>query len=233
MSANGGDGSDEVAAHGSTADDSVVDDGVVDGSAADDGAADANAADAARAPTVHALGEADVDAAVAFDGGFLAHQRLRLTLSEGVLGFEIEPLERPYRKDYGDDADAQGLRDCLRRARGNTAADAAAFVVRLDGRVAGRMLMSRTWNGYAGIDDIAVAAGARRRGAASGLLRRALEWAREHGYPGLMLETQDTNVGACRLYLRHGFVLGGFDRFHYANEPDLAHETALFWYRRL
>lgn len=192
-----------------------------------------SAHDEARAPTVHALSEADLDAAVAFDGGFIAHQRLRLSLSEDALTFEVEPLEAPYRKNYGDDADAQGLREYLQRARGNTADDAAAFVVRVDGRVAGRMMLSRTWNGYVSIDDIAIATGARRRGAASALLRQALEWAREHGYPGLMLETQDTNVGACRLYLRHGFVLGGFDRFHYANEPDIAHETALFWYRRL
>lgn len=190
-----------------------------------------------RAPTVHALCEADIDAAVAFDGSYIAFQRLKLELRDGALwcdleSFDTEPLEEPYRKLYGDDADAEGLREYLDSARGNTAPDSAAFVVRVDGRVAGRMMMSRTWNGFARIDDISIDRDVRRRGAGSALMRQALEWAREHGYPGVMLETQDTNVIACRMYLRYGFVLGGCDRFHYANEPDLAHETALFWYHR-
>lgn len=197
-----------------------------------------DARDEARGPAVHALREQDVDAAVAFDGSFIAFQRLSLQLRDGALwcdldSFETEPLEEPYRKNYGDDADAEGLRDYLHRARGNTATDAAAFVVRLDGRVAGRMMMSRTWNGFACIDDIAIDRNARRRGAGTALMQAALDWARAHGYPGIMLETQDTNVIACRMYLRHGFVLGGCDRYHYANEPDIAHETALFWYRML
>lgn len=198
---------------------------------------DASAHEDPRAPTVHALCEDDIDAAVAFDGSYIAFQRLRLELRDGALhcdleSFDTERIEEPYRKNYGDDADAEGLRDYLQRARGNTAPDAAAFVVRVDGRVAGRLMMSRSWNGYAYIDDIAIDRNVRRRGAGSALMRQALAWAREHGYPGIMLETQDTNVVACRMYLRHGFVLGGCDRFHYANEPDLAQETALFWYCR-
>lgn len=202
------------------------------------GDADAGAQDDPRAPTVHALCEQDVDAAVAFDGSFIAFQRLQLQLRDGALwcdleSFDTHQLDEPYRKNYGDDADAEGLRDYLQRARGNTAPDAAAFVVRLDGRVVGRLMMSRTWNGFAYIDDIAIDRLARRRGAGTALMRAALEWARERGYPGIMLETQDTNVNACRMYLRHGFVLGGCDRYHYANEPDIAHETALFWYRML
>lgn len=191
------------------------------------------------APTVDALREEDVDAAVAFDGSYYALSRLKLEMRDGALwcdleSFDTEQIELGYRKLYGDDADADGLRDYLQRARGNTAPDAAAFVARIDGRVVGRLLMSRTWNGYAYIEDIAIDRDVRRRGAGSALMRQALAWAREHGYPGVMLETQDTNVLACRLYLRHGFVLGGCDRFHYANEsePELAQETALFWYHK-
>ncbi|QWP76364.1 GNAT family N-acetyltransferase [Lysobacter sp. K5869] len=194
---------------------------------------------AASAPTVDALREEDVDAAVAFDGSYYALSRLKLEMRDGMLwcdleSFDTEQIEQGYRKLYGDDADADGLRDYLQRARGNTAPDAAAFVARIDGRVVGRLLMSRTWNGFAYIEDIAIDRDVRRRGAGSALMRQALAWAREHGYPGIMLETQDTNVLACRLYLRHGFVLGGCDRFHYANEeePELAQETALFWYHR-
>lgn len=177
---------------------------------------------------IEALTAADLHAATGFDASFIVHQRVRLSMREdGGLAYISEPLRPPYRKHYRDDADAQALREYL-----GDGADFAAYVARKDGQVIGRLLLSRTWNGYAGIDDIAVAASARRSGAGSALLRQALAWARERGLPGVMLETQDTNVGACALYQRNGFVLGGFDRFHYANEPDLAHETALFWYYR-
>jgi len=47
---------------------------------------------------------------------------------------------------------------------------------------------------------------------------------------GVRLETQSTNVPACRLYQRHGFVLGGADRLVYRADPALAHEVALYWY---
>lgn len=185
-------------------------------------------APAAPTLTVEPLQHADLPAAAGFDGSFIVTSRLRLRMTDdGALAFDTEPVPA-YRKLYGDEADADAVRDYLDHPKG----DAAAFVARLDGQVIGRVLLSRTWNSYAAIDDISVSSRARRCGAGSALLRQALDWARGRGLAGAMLETQDSNVAACRLYHRHGFVLGGFDRFLYANEPDVAHETALFWYCR-
>jgi ribosomal protein S18 acetylase RimI-like enzyme len=46
-----------------------------------------------------------------------------------------------------------------------------------------------------------------------------------------MLETQNNNLGACRLYERCGYVVGGIDHLRYRGiDPNTA-EVALFWYR--
>jgi len=172
---------------------------------------------------VERLSAGRIEAALSLDGSFLVDSRLSLQARDGVIAYEAVPLA-PYRKRYGDEADDDDLHDYL------VAEDRIAFVAIERGEVVGRVLVSTNWNGYALIDDIAVDAGRRRSGAGAALLDRAIAWARERGHPGLMLETQDHNVAACRFYERHGFVLGGFDRFHYRHDAAVRHETALFWY---
>ena len=54
--------------------------------------------------------------------------------------------------------------------------------------------------------------------------------AKEKGFPGLMLETQDNNVAACRLYARCGFELRGFDTHLYKALDPSSDEIALYWY---
>ena len=49
--------------------------------------------------------------------------------------------------------------------------------------------------------------------------------------PGIMLETQNNNLGACRLYERCGYVLGGIDHLRYRGIDPRTQEVALFWYR--
>jgi ribosomal protein S18 acetylase RimI-like enzyme len=62
------------------------------------------------------------------------------------------------------------------------------------------------------------------------LTLRAIEWAKEKGLPGLMLETQNNNVAACHLYESCGFELGGFDRNLYKGLHPDTKEIALYWY---
>ncbi len=50
---------------------------------------------------------------------------------------------------------------------------------------------------------------------------------------GVMLETQDNNVGACRLYQACGFEIGGFDRKLYGGIAAVRGEVAIFWYREI
>jgi ribosomal protein S18 acetylase RimI-like enzyme len=90
--------------------------------------------------------------------------------------------------------------------------------------------MLRWWNRFAYVEDLVVNPEYRGEGIGRMLLEQGIQWARENGFPGVMLETQDDNVPACTLYQSRGFVLSGFDRNIYkAINPDTK-ETALYWY---
>lgn len=43
------------------------------------------------------------------------------------------------------------------------------------------------------------------------LMDVAVLWGKENGLYGVLLETQDVNLLACRFYLTYGFKLGGVD----------------------
>jgi ribosomal protein S18 acetylase RimI-like enzyme len=77
--------------------------------------------------------------------------------------------------------------------------------------------------------DIRVAPDQRGRGVGSALLCHAAAWARARGCDWLKIETQNTNVRACRFYLKQGCELGGIQRHAYAEMPYVE-ETMLLWY---
>jgi ribosomal protein S18 acetylase RimI-like enzyme len=81
--------------------------------------------------------------------------------------------------------------------------------------------------------DIRVHPHVRGRGIGTGLFREAVEWARAHGCANLKVETQNTNVPACRFYARQGCELRAVDRFAYAEEPEVAQEIMLLWQKTL
>ena len=74
--------------------------------------------------------------------------------------------------------------------------------------------------------DIRVAPAVRNRGIGAALLSAAEAWARTRGARALEVETQNTNVPACRFYARHGFVLRTVRRGAY---PELPDEVQLLW----
>lgn len=78
--------------------------------------------------------------------------------------------------------------------------------------------------------DIRVRPEARSSGTGSLLFRAVEAWARDRGCRTLKVETQNTNVPACRFYRRMGCALGAFDRFAYADLPD---EVQLMWIKEL
>ncbi len=57
-----------------------------------------------------------------------------------------------------------------------------------------------------------------------------MAWAREKGLAGFMLEVQDINLAACRMYRKYGFVLGSADNMLYHNTESRG-DIALFWYK--
>ena len=93
----------------------------------------------------------------------------------------------------------------------------------------GQVRLRRNWNKYAFIEDIAVSKSRRKHGIGTKLISKAAEWAKANGLCGLMLETQDTNLLACRFYSKLGFQIGAVDTMLYANF-DNSDEKAVFWY---
>jgi len=108
--------------------------------------------------------------------------------------------------------------------------DKTVYLAYADSQVAGQIILRVNWNNYAYIEDIAVDRQFRRQGIGEALVARGKMWAAERHLAGLMLETQDNNVAACRLYEKCGFVLGGFDQYLYRGLEKHKDESALFWY---
>ena len=111
------------------------------------------------------------------------------------------------------------------------AADRAAFLYYESGECLGQIILRRDWNRYAFVEDIAVAVSARGKGVGTALMQSAVKWAKKNDLCGLALETQDTNVWACRFYRRFGMKIGGVNTMLYRqfSEP-YCDEIAIFWY---
>ena len=165
-----------------------------------------------------------VAAAQSLDGTIRVGTIAQPRLDAGLPTYDVIPVE-PFTKRYGLPPDE--LRDAIAHTQGS------AILARSGDRVVGRLRISEHWNRYAWIEDLVVDAGSRRLGAGRALMAWAEGWARSRGLPGIMLETQNVNVAACRFYERCGFVLGGFDQWLYRGfDPDTI-EVAFFWYRDL
>jgi GNAT superfamily N-acetyltransferase len=78
--------------------------------------------------------------------------------------------------------------------------------------------------------DIRVAPSVRRRGIGATLFAAAERWAGGRGCLQLKVETQNTNVAACKFYASRGCELGAVQRFAY---PDFPAEIQLLWYKVL
>jgi len=171
--------------------------------------------------TLHRLtaaNQADLDRC---DNSFTVEAELCLHAEEGRTGYTLRPVP-PYGKRYGPEV--HDAREYLDRP------DHAAWLAYVDGRVAGQLLVHENWNRFAIVWDIAVDPPYRRLGIGRRLLAQAVGWARERGMPGVMLETQNNNVAACRLYESCGFVLSGFDTNLYLGFERDTREIALFYY---
>ena len=70
------------------------------------------------------------------------------------------------------------------------------------------------------LENIAVAAGARRRGLASALLGHFLDMVKQQGGESVLLEVRASNAAARALYARHGFAETGRRRHYYQNPEE-------------
>ena len=150
-------------------------------------------------------------------------------------GFDVR--ERPVRPTYRKDYDAISGNHPTDWARDFDTANWGFFSARAAGQAVGGCVIAVRTPGLdmlegrcdlAVVWDIRVAPEARGAGVGSALLAAAERRASDRGCTELKVETQDTNVPACRFYERHGFALRMARHGVY---PELPDEVQLLWYR--
>ncbi|MFZ1323072.1 MAG: GNAT family N-acetyltransferase [Ignavibacteria bacterium] len=95
--------------------------------------------------------------------------------------------------------------------------------------LAGQVFLKRYWNNFAWL-EISIKQKFRRKGVGKELIRASVNWSKEKKLHGIMIETQNNNVAACKFYESCGFTLGGFDLNLYKGIEKHKNEVALFWY---
>lgn len=155
-----------------------------------------------------------------FDRKFAVKEKVALDMENGKLNYlvvAVTPYEKEIPVDEVEDLDSFINND-----------EKIIFLAFVNDQPAGQIKIIKWWNGYAYIDDLIIAPQFRGMGVGKSLIAEAVRWSKEKRFPGIMLETQDDNVAACKLYQTCGFVLGGFDAYTFKNiKPN---EIALFWY---
>jgi len=155
------------------------------------------------------------------DSSFTIDSKLVLSTENGKINYTVVNVH-PCTKRYGpEEVDYSAY---------ISNPDKTVFFAYVDNELAGQVRVIKYWNGYAYIDNLAVDPKYRRQGIGRALIERAVEWTKAKGLLGLMLETQNNNVAACRLYERCGFELRGFDTHLYKGLNPDTDEIALYWY---
>lgn len=152
---------------------------------------------------------------------FMVRSFATVRVGEPVADWPLEQVT-PFEKNYGIDSEEFGLR--------REATQATVLVAWLDEQPVGHLAIRAHWNGFAYIDELAVDVPARRNGVARALLESAKAWSEKRNLAGIMLETQNNNLDACRLYEKFGFVVGGVDHLSYRGIDPQTREVAIFWY---
>lgn len=166
---------------------------------------------------------------------FEAASVLDVAASSGGFILSERRLDTLFHKDY-DALDGEGPR---RWRKQFDLPNWALFLAHIDGRAVGGaavifdtegidMLEARS--DLAVLWDIRVAPEARGQHVGSMLFQAVEVWAHERGCRQLKIETQNTNVAACRFYERQGCSLEAINRSAYRDFPD---EIQLLWYKDL
>jgi streptothricin acetyltransferase len=140
---------------------------------------------------------------------------------EGVWSFSEHLYENTYEKSYPDDEEQWD------NYIDNP--DKIIFLFYDKDECVGLVRLRKNWNNYAYIEDITVSQRNRKLGIGTHLMQKSIQWAKENSLCGIMLETQDSNLLACRFYNKLGFQLGAVDTMLYANFAN-DDEKAVFWY---
>ncbi len=170
---------------------------------------------------IHELKESNLKDTGQCDGQFAIESELVLQADNNRIRYTV--IDRPARtKRYdGEEVDYPSFINNPKKT---------VFLAYVGEQVAGQIILRKYWNNYAHVQDIVVDINFRRLGVGRALIDQAKKWALEKQLPGIMLETQNNNVPACRFYEANGFKLGGFDNNLYKGLKDDTDEVALYWY---
>lgn len=104
------------------------------------------------------------------------------------------------------------------------------FLGAYDGeRCVGLAILRDAWFRYMYLYDLKVCGLYRGRGVAQALIKRAGAVSRNRGYNGLYTQGQDNNLGACKFYLKAGFLIGGLDTNVYKGTSQEGKADILFY----
>ncbi|OGO11052.1 MAG: hypothetical protein A2Y53_03295 [Chloroflexi bacterium RBG_16_47_49] len=171
--------------------------------------------------TIEALNARNLNDVNKCEAEFIVDAKLALYVENDEIRYTIMAVPGS-KKRYGlDKVDYTSYMDGV---------DKAVFLAYVEGQIAGQIILRKNWNKYATIEDIAVDVKFRRRGIGKDLISEAMRWAHQRHLAGIMLETQNNNVGACKFYESCGFQLKGFDTYLYKGINSRTDEVALFWY---
>ena len=152
----------------------------------------------------------------------------------GILLQEL-PAEAPQWKDY-DTIPGNAPADWPNRF---DLSSWGIFTARLNGELVGGAVAVHNSPGILSLDgrtdlavvwDLRVAPEYRRHGIGAALWQKVEVWAARNACCQLKVETQNTNVGACKFYARQGCYLGAVSRHAY---PEFPNEIQLLWYKSL
>jgi streptothricin acetyltransferase len=133
------------------------------------------------------------------------------------------PFDKGNLYNFGE-AEQELVRQRLRRPE-----ETYQSVAELDGRLIGLVEVElQEWNDTAWLANLMIDLDYRRQGLGRRLWHRGLDFAREAGVRAMMIETQNTNLAACKFYERMGCQLVGLNEVFYTND-GAATEIALFW----
>ncbi len=164
------------------------------------------------------------------DGSFIVDSILVLQFTRQRIEYTVK--ERPCsKKNYDDDQFEEDTAQDYSNYIGNP--DQIIYLALVNNQVAGQIVLKRNWNKYAYVEDIKVDKLYRGFGIGKKLIEQAKRWAKDGGMPGIMLETQNNNVRACKFYESCGFVIGGFDSYVYRGLDKESDEIAIYWYLML
>lgn len=170
----------------------------------------------------------DLDNLPEIDDSFIVNTRLILSLSKGNRRIEYTVEDVPsYEKSYlqnQDDNEELAYNEYINKP------NQVIYIALLHNQIIGLIVLKKNWNHYAYIEDITVDKKYRSLGVGKRLVNQAKQWAKKGNMPGIMLETQNNNVAACKFYEKCGFVIGGFDFLVYKGLDIENDEVAIYWY---